>query len=192
LQPLPVKLNTEQMPETDLELVNRFQAGDEKAFDLLVVRHQTQIINLTYKMTRDVETARDIAQDVFLKAYNGLRHFKGQSSFNTWLYRIALNSCIDHTRASKFKNMLSIFDANLPASNWGNPEVDLRKERIEQEIDSAVLSLPPQQRRIFVLRHYQDLSYNEIAQMTGKSEGALKANYFQAVRKLQKKLNHLL
>ncbi|MCI0532468.1 MAG: sigma-70 family RNA polymerase sigma factor [candidate division Zixibacteria bacterium] len=180
------------MPETDLELVNKFQAGDERAFDQLVVRHQTQIINLTYKMTRDLETARDVAQDVFLKAYNGLLHFKGQSSFNTWLYRIALNTCINHTRALKFKNLLSIFEASLPASNWGNPESDLRKERVGREIDDAVLSLPPRQRQIFVLRHYQDLSYNEIAQMTGKSEGALKANYFQAVRKLQKKLNHLL
>jgi RNA polymerase sigma-70 factor (ECF subfamily) len=147
--------------------------------------------NLAYKMTRDAEEAKDLAQDVFVKAYRGLNQFKAESSFWTWLYQIALNSIINYTRKKRWRTLVSIFEVKEPVAVWGNPEEIVRKEQINQAIDQAILSLPARQRSVFVLRQYQELPYQEIARMTGKTEGALKASYFQAVRKLQRKLAHL-
>ncbi|OGV96754.1 hypothetical protein A2W24_03635 [Microgenomates group bacterium RBG_16_45_19] len=179
------------MADQDLELVQRFQNGDESAFNRLVSRHQHKMFNLAYKMIRNIEDAKDLTQEVFVKAYQGLKNFKGQSSFSTWLYQIALNSAINYSNSKRWKNLVSLFEVKEPTAAWGNPIQEMRQDQMNKTIDNAILSLPPKQRAVFVLRHYEELPYQEIAKMTGRTEGALKANYFQAVKKLQKKLSHL-
>lgn len=181
----------DDMEDRDLELVQKFQAGDETAFNQLVLRHQKRIFSLTYKMIRNQEEAEDLSQEVFVKAYHALKQFKRESSFFTWLYQIALNASINYSRSRRWKDLISIFEVKEPEASWGNPAELLQADRTNQAIDQAVLSLPPQQRAVFVLRHYEELPYREIANLTGRTEGALKANYFQAVKKLQKKLAHL-
>ena len=179
------------MSENDIQLVQEFQAGNEKAFNQLVLKYQTRIFNLVYRMIRNTEEAKDLAQDIFVKAYQGLKQFRGESSFSTWLHQIAANSSINYSNSKRWKNLVSIFEAKEPEAAWGNPVQDIQKEKINQAIDQAILSLPPQQRSVFILRHYEELPYQEIARLIGRTEGALKANYFQAVQKLKKKLAHL-
>jgi RNA polymerase sigma-70 factor (ECF subfamily) len=179
------------MADQDLELVQKFQNGDESAFNRLVLRHQHKMFNLAYKMIRNLEDAKDLTQEVFVKAYLGLRNFRGESSFSTWLYQIALNSAINYSNSKRWKNLVSLFEVKEPVATWGDPIQEMKHEETGRAIDNAVLSLPPRQRAVFVLRHYEELPYQEIAKMTGRTEGALKANYFQAVKKLQKKLAHL-
>lgn len=179
------------MPDGDVELVKEFQAGKKSVFNQLVLNHQKKIFNLIYRMIRNTEETQDLTQEVFLKAYHGLKDFKMESSFSTWLYRIAINSSINYTTGKRWKNWVSLFEVKEPEASWGNPLQDIRKDEINRAIDNAILSLPARQRSVFVLRYYEELPYQEIARMTGTSEGALKANYFQAVKKLQKKLAHL-
>jgi len=182
---------TDDMADNDAGLVQQFQDGDESAFNRLVLKYRQKIFNLVYKMVRNIEDAKDLTQDVFLKAYRGLRNFRGESSYSTWLYQIAVNSAINHSTTRKWKNLVSIFQVKEPQAVWGNPIQELKQDEMAKTIDNAILSLPPRQRAVFVLRHYEELPYQEIARMTGRTEGALKANYFQAVKKLQKKLVHL-
>ena len=179
------------MTDCDLELVKEVQSGNENAFNQLVLKYQKRIFNLVYRMVRNIEEAKDLTQEIFVKAYQGLKNFKGEASFSTWLHQIAINSAINYSSARKWKNLVSIFEVKEPEASWGNPTQDLKQEQINRTIDAAILSLPPQQRSVFILRHYEELPYQEIAKMTGRTEGALKANYFQAVKKLQKKLGHL-
>ncbi len=179
------------MPDGDVELVKEVKAGNQNAFNQLVIIHQKKILNLIYRMIRNLEEAQDLTQEVFLKAYRGLKDFKMESSFSTWLYKIAVNSAINYSTGKRWKNWVSIFEVKEPEALWGNPLQEIRKDEINKAIDDAILSLPPRQRSVFVLKYYEELPYQEIARMTGTSEGALKANYFQAVKKLQKKLAHL-
>jgi RNA polymerase sigma factor (sigma-70 family) len=178
------------MADQDSELVLQFQNGDESAFNRLVLKYQERMFKLAYKMIRNLEDAKDLTQEVFVKAYRGLKNFKGESSFSTWLYQIGVNSAINYCNSKKWRNLISIFQIQEPAAVWGNPVQDMKLDEMSRTVDSAILSLPPQQRAVFVLRHYDELPYQEIAKLTGRTEGALKANYFQAVKKLQKKLAH--
>lgn len=181
----------EDMPDNDLQLVQQLQAGNQNAFEQLVLKYQKRIYNLAYKMIRDTEEAKDLAQDIFVKAYRGLKKFKAESSFYTWLYQIALNACINYTRSRRWKNLVSIFEVKEPVAERGNPAGEVERDSVNQAIDQAILSLPAKQRSVFILRHYEELPYQEISRITGTSPGALKANYFQAVKKLQKKLAYL-
>src|SRR5574341_515176 len=179
------------MTDCDLELVKDVQGGNDKAFNQLATKYQKRIFSLVYKMIRNIEEARDLTQEIFVKAYQGLKNFKGESTFSTWLHQIAINSAINYSSGKKWKNLVSIFEVKEPEAIWGDPTQGLRQDEINKTVDAAILSLPPQQRSVFILRHYEELPYQEIAKMTGRTEGALKANYFQAIKKLQKKLGHL-
>ena len=179
------------MNDEDQILVKEFQGGNQSAFNQLILKHQRRIFNLTYKMVRNIEEAKDLTQEIFVKAYRGLNNFKGESSFSTWLYQIAVNSAINFSTGKRWKNLVSILEVKEPEAGWGNPLQEIRRDEVNLAIDNAVLSLPAQQRSVFILRYYEELPYQEIAKLTGRTEGALKANYFQAVKKLQKKLAHL-
>ncbi|MGB2696244.1 MAG: sigma-70 family RNA polymerase sigma factor [Candidatus Zixiibacteriota bacterium] len=176
------------MRRDEESLVRRFQKGEEKAFNELVSRYKQRIFDMILKMVRNKEDAKDLSQETFVKVYYGLKNFRSESSFFTWITRIALNLCINFQKREKFRNFVSFFDLKKPILIENSSSPDVEKDELMQAIDQAVLSLPSKQRGVFVLRYYQKLPYLKIAEILGKSEGGIKSNYFHAVNKLKKML----
>lgn len=174
--------------QTDSHLVKRFKEGEEKAFNQLVLRHQKKIYDLIYRMIRNREDAADLSLEVFVRAYKHLKDFEERSSFYVWVAKIAVNLSLNFLKREKFRSFLSIFDLAETKTTIGSPAEDMEKSELKIAIDSAIQSLPTRQRTAFVLKYYQDMSHQEIAEVMGTTEGASKANYFQAVQKLQKLL----
>ena len=178
----------ETKDESDANLVGRFKHGDEKAFNQLVLRYQKRIYDLTYRMVRNHQDAADLSMEVFVRAYKGLAKFEERSSFYVWLAKIAVNLCINFSRRDKFRSFLSLFDLSEKPAATSSPAEKMEEAELKLAIDDAVKRLPARQRSAFVLKYHQGLSHREIAEIMGISEGAAKANYFQAVKKLQKLL----
>lgn len=174
--------------EKDSSLVRRFREGDEKAFNQLVLRYQRRIYGLIYRMVRNQQDAADLSMEVFVRAYSGLKNFEGRSSFYVWLAKIAVNLCINFSRREKFRSFLSILDLSDKLSVSGSTADKVEKEELKLAIDRAIKSLPPRQRSSFILKFYEGLTHHQIAEIMGISEGAAKANYFQAIQKLKKLL----
>jgi RNA polymerase sigma-70 factor (ECF subfamily) len=182
---------SEWIKRTEIEdslLVKRFKNGDQKAFNLLVERYKRNMYNLILKMVCNSDDAKDLSQEVFVKAYQGLNSFEGKSSFYTWLYKIALNLCLNFSRREKFRSFISIFELPETHLTADSSMTKVDEEKLSLAIDKAVLDLPPKQRMVFVLRYYHQTPFSEIAQILGKTEGGVKANYFQAIKKLRKAL----
>jgi RNA polymerase sigma-70 factor (ECF subfamily) len=180
-----LKDNTDQ---TDSLLVKRFKEGEEKAFNQLVLRHQKRIFDLIYRMTRNREDAADLSLEVFVRAYRSLKDFEERSSFYVWAAKIAVNLSLNFIKREKFRSFLSIFDLAETKTATDSPAKDMEKSELKVAIDHAIQSLPTRQRTAFILKYYQDMSHQEIAEIMEITEGASKANYFQAVQKLQKLL----
>jgi len=156
---------------------------------LLVRRYQQTILRLTQRMTRNVEDAEDLAQNAFVQAYRSLGSFHGQSSFSTWLYRIAVNLCLNHLRATRREDPMEV-NGNVPDAREDSLARLLAAER-DRALAAAIEELPPQQRVTLTLRVYQGLGHREIAEILDCAEGTAKANYFHAIRTLQRKLEAL-
>ncbi len=174
------------------ELVNRFQKGDIEAFNPLVLKYQKKIYNLIYQRIRDREIAKDISQEVFLKAFKALPDFKGGSAFYSWIYRIAINSSIDFQRRRN-RNRVLTFEELPPDADevlrmseaHPSPEKLLEEKELGKIIRAAVQKLPPGQRRVFNLRHRRELAIKEIAVLLNRSEGTIKTHLHHAHRRLQ-------
>ena len=184
--------------DTELEqidedaLVNQFQNGDTAAFNPLVLKYQKKIYNLMYQRVRDPETAKDLCQEVFLKAFNALPNFKGGSAFYSWIYRIAINCSIDFQRQRNRDRVLTFEELPLEADevlrmtdSSPSPERLLDEKELGLIIRKAVKKLPPGQRRVFNLRHRRELAIKEIAALLNRSEGTVKAHLHHAHRQLQ-------
>ena len=170
-----------------MEAVHRVLAGDTEAFGALVQQYQGEIYRLTYRMTRNAEDAKDLAQEAFVQAYRALRSFRGQSRFSTWLYRIAVNLCLNHLKVTAREDLAEV-SGDLPGSRTDALDVLLADER-DRAVAAAIETLPPQQKATLLLRVQQGLGHREIAEILDCSEGTAKANYFHAVRALQRKLH---
>jgi RNA polymerase sigma-70 factor (ECF subfamily) len=178
------------MEREDRELVDRFQSGDETAFNQLVMRHRQAVYFLALGLVNSVEDAEDLAQDVFVRAYEGLKKFRGHSSFRTWIYRITLNLCLNEIRKRKVRKMFSLESLGLVTNGRDkNPEEAVECAERYQVLNEAIAKLPPKQKQVFVLRHFSELPHAEIAEIMGRNVGTIKANYFQAVRKLRSTLS---
>jgi len=175
--------------QSDFEVIRRVLHGETAAFELLVRRYQQTILRLTQRMTRNVEDAEDLAQDAFVQAYRFLANFHGQSSFSTWLYRIAVNLCLNHLRATRREDPMEV-NGNVPDAREDSLARLLAAER-DRALAAAIEELPPQQRATLTLRVYQGLGHREIAEILDCAEGTAKANYFHAIRTLQRKLDAL-
>ena len=184
--------------DTELEqidedaLVNQFQNGDTEAFNPLVLKYQKKIYNLMYQRVRDQETAKDLCQEVFLKAFNALPNFKGGSAFYSWIYRIAINCSIDFQRQRNRDKVLTFEELPFEADEvlrmtdaYPSPERLLDEKELGLIIRKAVEKLPPGQRRVFNLRHRRELAIKEIAALLNRSEGTVKAHLHHAHRQLQ-------
>lgn len=172
---------------SDEALVAACRQGSADAFDMIVRRHQRHVYALCYRFAGNHEDASDLAQDVFVRAYRALGRFKGQSSIGTWLYRIGVNVCLNRVGANK-PVVESLADTERLASAVENPaDAVLRGERTAN-VRAAIARLPKKQRATLVLRVYHELPHGRIASILGTSEGAVKANFFHALRNLRRLL----
>jgi RNA polymerase sigma-70 factor, ECF subfamily len=181
----------------DLELVRSCREGNEAGFDELVRRYQQRVYALVYRFVRNPEDAVELAQDVFVRAYRALPGFQGKSSFYTWLYRIAVNVALSFLRRRRRHLAIDAAEQldqdavmNLPSPDA--PARDFEQVRLREAIADAVDALPARQRTTFIMRQYQQLTNDEIAQTLKCPTGTVKANYFFAVRNLQQKLKGLV
>ena len=181
-------VNPGETPVADLDehgLIDACLADRPGAFDLIVERHRKPVYQLCYRFVGNHEDASDLSQDVFLRAYRGLKSFRGGSSLKTWLYRIGVNVCLN--RVAVNKPITEDIDARQHVDTTHESPADrvLRAERAVQ-VRAAIAKLPPKQRSTLVLRMYQELSHEEIAGVLGSSVGAVKANFFHALGNLKK------
>ncbi len=174
------------MAQTDFDIIDRCLAGDAGAFDHLVRKYQRGVYQLAYRITRNGEDAKDLAQDAFVQAYRSLQSFQRKSSFYTWLYRITVNLCLNHLKGTARMDPAEV-DERVPDVREDALNVLARQER-DRAVVEAIATLPPQQRATLTLRVHQGLSHKEIAEILECSEGTAKANYFHAVRGLQARL----
>ncbi|MDE0017191.1 MAG: sigma-70 family RNA polymerase sigma factor [Candidatus Poribacteria bacterium] len=180
----------------DTELIERFQQGDTAAFDTLFTRYQKRTYRLVQRFISNREDALDLTQDAFIRAYQGLGDFKSQCQFYSWLYRITVNLCIDFLR-KKSRSEVLLYDsdesgelpmANIPDPRSESPAKAVENKELRTHIRKAVRRLPPKQRQIFILRHWDGLSLKDIAAVVGRSDGTVKAHLLHAHRNLRKHL----
>jgi len=179
---------------SDRELVRRCQRGDMAGYELLVRRYQQKVFGLAYSMVRNEQDATDIAQETFVRGWQGLRRFRGTSSFYTWLYRITTNLCIDFVRRRN-RSPLSEFDESVPIatdpsvalapSRAPSPAREAQRAELRERIDNALAQLSPEHRAAVQLREFDGLSYAEIARATGCSMGTVMSRLFYARKHLQ-------
>ena len=169
----------------DRTLVAAFLAGRREAFDVIVERHRRPIYQLCYRFVGNHEDAADLAQDVFVRAFKGLRNFKGDAALATWLYRVGVNACLN--RAALKKLPTESIDAAQHVDTRALSALDhvVRGEQAAA-VRRAIRKLPPRQRATLMLRVYQDLSHDEIARILGSTVGAVKANFFHALGNLKR------
>jgi RNA polymerase sigma-70 factor (ECF subfamily) len=160
------------------------------AFDLIVERHRRAVYQLCYRFVLNHEDASDLSQDVFLRAYRGLRSFRGQSTLATWLYRIGVNVCLNRVSAKTTLGKLTepIEEKQFVDVRAESPSDLMLKDERAARVRAAIAQLPRKQRATLILRTYHEMSHQEIADVLGSSVGAVKANFFHALGNLKKLL----
>jgi RNA polymerase sigma-70 factor (ECF subfamily) len=170
----------------DGDLVLTAVSGREAAFEELVRRYQRPIASYVYRMVGDYDAALDLTQEVFIKVYNSLSRYRSEFKFSTWIYKIAHNTAIDHLRRHTVRDQIMTVGDDGPRSAVAiesrrlTPEQESEREERRSEIESVVQSLPAAYRELIVLRHSHDLSYDEIAEVTGLPLGTVKNRLFRA------------
>ncbi len=177
---------------SDEELLVLFGDPDTRrnAFNLLVKKYQQKVYWLVRKMVVDHDDANDITQDVFIKAWNALDNFRGDSKIYTWLYRVASNEAINFLNKKKRRFFVSLHDVENELSEKLESDPELSGDVIQLKLQKALLKLPEKQRLVFNLKYYEELPYDEISEITGTSVGALKASYHWATKKIEDYLNN--
>jgi RNA polymerase sigma-70 factor, ECF subfamily len=180
----------------DGELVLTAVAGREASFEELVRRYQRPIASYVYRMVGDYDAALDLTQEVFIKVYNSLARYRSEFKFSTWIYKIAHNAAIDHLRRYSVREQLVSTESEggrpeiVIESRRLTPEQESEREERRSEIESVVQTLPAAYRELIVLRHSHDLSYDEIAEVTGLPLGTVKNRLFRAREAMRDLLIH--
>ena len=186
--------------QLDEELVLRVQRGDKSAYDYLVIKYQHRIIQLVNRYIKDPSEAQDVAQEAFIKAYRALADFRGEAAFFTWLYRIAINTAKNYllSRSRRSANyQVDIQDAealeNAPQlQGLETPERELLNQEIIDAINASIEELPEDMRTAIVLREFEGMSYEEIAEAMDCPVGTVRSRIFRAREAIDNKLNPLL
>jgi len=184
---------------TDIEIVKRITEGDRNQYRILVERYQQMIFRTCIGFTHNQDDADDLVQEVFIQAYQALPRFRHESSFSTWLYRIAVNASLNHVRSNSknliFHRINDYFGSEktdtgeLSVIDDGNPESMLIRDEQRAWVKKALDSLPDNQRKAIILSKYDDLSQKEIAAILDTSEGAVEALLQRAKANLRKTLS---
>jgi RNA polymerase sigma-70 factor (ECF subfamily) len=181
---------------TDWELVQQCQAGEMSAFQELVSRYQQKVYMVILGMLRNREDALEVAQETFFRAYRKISGFQGGSSFYTWIYRIAVNLAIDAQRRQKRnpldfrESMDDLLESQDEAAR--DPFADLHDKELREKLVSAINDLTPEHKAVIVLRTIEGLSYKDIGEILGCSEGTVMSRLHYARKKLQDKLSAFL
>lgn len=185
----------------DNDLIREVKGGNFNAFQVLIFRHDSKVLSIAARYTNNAEDAKDIYQDVLIRAYRGLNGFKNQSEFSTWLYRIMTNVCISSYRnRKKFYTMNSQYtdsedqlsrSQHLEKGGSPTPHEQMTTSEISDRVTDALNLLSPQQKLVFTLRHYEGYKLAEIAKFMKCTEGTVKKQLFTAIRKLRGDLKDL-
>ena len=174
---------------SDHDLVEEVRNGKRQAFTELMRRHQQKIYWTARRIVGDHAEADDVTQETFVKAFMSLGDFRGESSFYTWLYRIAVNMSLNAVRKRQVVEYLRESEiVNRLFPQLVNPQQEVEFQEVESQLHKAVGTLPEKQRAVFVMRFFEEMSYEEIAKVLKTSVGGLKANYFHALKKVQEYL----
>ncbi|MFA7552943.1 MAG: RNA polymerase sigma factor RpoE [Spongiibacteraceae bacterium] len=182
--------------QSDQQLVERVQKGDNRAFDLLVLKYQHKIFGLISRYIRDHDEIKDVAQEAFIKAYRALPNFRGDSAFYTWLYRIAINTAKNYLVARSRRPPATDVDVE-DAEYYGsasslkdieNPENVLYGEELKQVVEDAIRELPADLRSAVTLREFEGLSYEDIADVMDCPVGTVRSRIFRAREAIDKKV----
>jgi RNA polymerase sigma-70 factor (ECF subfamily) len=207
LKPTPTTLDIDTpLPANAVEaaadqvLVQRAQGGDKQAFDLLVKKYQHRIIGLANRFVNHPDTALDVAQDCFIKAYRALPNFRGDSAFYTWLYRICINTAKNYLSSAKRRppNSDILYDdaegsgLNNALKNLDSPERLLIADEIQSAIDSVLEDIPKELRMALLLREVDELSYEDIALAMNCPIGTVRSRIFRAREAIEKRIAPLL
>ncbi|MFP4092495.1 MAG: RNA polymerase sigma factor [Cyclobacteriaceae bacterium] len=158
----------------------------EKAFSQLIHKYQQRVYLLVRKMVIDHDDADDVVQEVFIKVWKNLDKFEGGSRLFTWIYRIATNECLRFLERKKKKRFwISISDASTELASKIDTAPHISGDEVQMKLQRALLRLPDKQRLVFNLKYFEELKYEEMAEITGTSVGALKASYHHAVKKIE-------
>jgi len=186
--------------QTDLELVRRVQSGDKAAFDVLVLKYQQKVINLVTRYVHDPHIAMDVSQESFIKAYRGLKNFRGDSAFYTWLYRISINTAKNHL-VSKSRRMpdddidaqeAEQYDGGGMLRDLSTPEHEMLTDEIRNTLTKAIEALPDDLRIAITLRELEGLSYEEISDAMECPIGTVRSRIFRARESIEVELAPLL
>jgi RNA polymerase sigma-70 factor (ECF subfamily) len=192
--------------DPDVQLMLRFQRGDESAFDALVRRHQQSVVNLTFRYVGDPGAAEDLAQDVFVRIYNARAAYRPEAKFTTWLYRIATNLCLNEIRDREKYRPHPLSQSARESEGEGDgtpgalldrgvaapPSAGLEREELRRAVAEAVHGLPPQQRMAVILLRWHGCSYQEIAEALDTTVKAVKSLLSRAKENLKSRLERHL
>ncbi len=184
----------------DKELVERVQAGDKQAFDLLVLKYQHKLVKLISRYVHDHAEALDVSQEAFIKAYRALPRFRGDSSFYTWLYRIGINTAKNHLVSQGRRppdNDIDAqdaerYDIESRLKDQESPEALAQRDQVQETVMSAIEDLPDDLRTAITLREFEGLTYEEIAQAMDCPIGTVRSRIFRAREAIDKRLRPLM
>ncbi len=192
----------QQEADADLVVVHRVQAGEVAAFDRLILKYRERVYGIIYNLTSNREDAADLTQDVFIKAFQSIHRFGGQSSFFTWLYRIAVNSTLTHLRRSRLRSFFSLdrLDSEEPVAkeviaaltDTTGVDRDAFVRELQEKLNDAMLKLSIKHRTVVTLFEIEGLSHQEIAEIMGCSVGTVRSRLHYAKQLLQSELQPYL
>jgi len=181
------------MEDPDAQLMLAFQRGDESAFAALFERHRTRVLNTAYHFLGDKDAAQDVAQEVFVRIYTSPKTYRPDAAFSTWLYRVTANACFDEMR--RRRRSRSAVSEDLPESILdpaASPEDQVRSNELTREVKAAIAALPENQRLAVILQRYEELSYQQIADVLKTSVPAVESLLFRAKHSLRARLSAYL
>ena len=193
-------LATPKATESDQQLVERVQAGDKRAFDLLVLKYQHKIISLVGRYVKDHHEAMDVSQEAFIKAYRALANFRGDSQFYTWLYRIAINTAKNYLVARSRRPP----DVDVEVNDYGDygsvdvmadietPENLMARDQLQDKVFATLEKLPNDLRTALTLREFEGMSYDQIAEVMSCPVGTVRSRIFRARDAIDKEVAKLM
>lgn len=175
---------------TDRELLEKIRNPETRnyGFNMLVRTYQKRVYYLIRKMVIDHDDADDLTQEVFIKIHRHIGNFREDAQLFTWIYRIATNECLGYLQRKKRRLFLPVSNFTQELINKVDTSPLISGDDIQKKLQKAVLRLPEKQRLVFNLKYFDDLSYEQIADITGTSVGALKASYHHAIKKIEEYL----
>ena len=178
--------------QDDAQLVQASQHGNQDAFALLVQRHQRRVFNMNFRLLHDVEEASETTQEAFLAAWRGLPAFRGEAQFSSWLYRIAYNCCLrvleEHKREQTLQEAIQMEQTFSQRSNEQQAMENIEQQERQLLVREQLEHLPPKYRMVLILRHLQDRTYEEMADILTMPVGTIKTHLFRARNLLKKRL----